>query len=89
MKYALLAVPLLMLAACGPYQLDAAERQTAELGARDHADRSQSDYVGCSGQDSDKDGYVTCETRARAAGHASTEILCSYKAGSRGCKRKA
>lgn len=88
MKHVLVAVPLLMLAACGPYQLSAEERQTAELGARDHADRTQSDWVGCSGQDSDKDGYVTCSTKSRTGAHAESEILCSYKSGSRGCKRK-
>lgn len=74
------------LAACGPYQLSAEERQTAELGARDRADRSQADYVGCSGQDSDKDGYVTCSTKSRIAPHAESEMLCSYR--SRGCKAK-
>lgn len=89
MRLPLAAAALLLLSACGPYQLSAEERQTAELGARDHADRTQSDYVGCSGQDSDKDGYVTCSTKARAAPHAESEILCSYKSGSRGCKRKA
>lgn len=84
---ALLAA-LLALAACGPYQLSDAERQTAELGARDIADRSQADFIGCSGQDSDKDGYVTCSVRGRAAPQAVSELACSYKAGSRGCKRK-
>lgn len=81
-----LAAPL---AACGPYQLTDAERMTAELGARDYADRTQSDYVGCSGQDSEPDGYVTCSVKGRAAPQSQQEIACSYKAGSRGCKRKA
>lgn len=89
MKRILALAAVLSLAACGPYQLSAEERQTAELGARDHADRTQSDWVGCSGQDSDKDGYVTCSTKSRNGVHAESEILCSYKAGSRGCKRKA
>lgn len=75
------------LAACGPYQLSDAERMNAELGARDYADRAASDFVSVSGQDSDKDGYVTATIRARASGHAEAEILCAYK--TRGCKRKS
>lgn len=83
---ALALVPLLALTACGPYQLSGDERERAELGARERAERSGSDYVGCSGQDSDKDGYVTCTIKDRASPKAEHEIACAYK--SRGCKSK-
>lgn len=75
------------LAACGPYQLSEQERTTAELGAREIADRSQAEFVGCSGQDSDKDGYVTCTIKDRVSPKAEHELACAYQ--SRGCKRKA
>lgn len=78
----------LSVTACGAYQLTAEERQSAELGARDTADRSQADYVGCSGSDSDRDGYVTCSIKSRANPGTQTDLLCSYASGSRGCKRK-
>ena len=91
MKRTTLAVLALVLtsslAACGPYQLSEQERSVTELGAREIADRSQADFVGCSGQDSDKDGYVTCTIKDRVSPHAEHELLCAYK--SRGCKRKA
>lgn len=87
MKRILALAALLPLAACGPYQLADTERQVAELGAREIADRSQADFVGCSGQDSDKDGYVTCTIKDRASPRAEHELACAYK--SRGCKRKA
>lgn len=74
------------LAACGPYQLTEQEKTVTDLGARETADRSQADFVGCSGQDSDKDGYVTCTIKDRVSPKAEHELLCSYK--SRGCKRK-
>jgi len=83
---ALAAVLATSLGACGPYQLSEQERTTSELGAREIADRSQAEFVGCSGQDSDKDGYVTCTIKDRASPRAEHELACAYK--SRGCKRK-
>ncbi|MFY9293296.1 MAG: hypothetical protein WAP03_21745 [Methylorubrum rhodinum] len=87
MKRILTLAAVLSLAACGPYQLNDQERSTAELGAREIADRSQADFVGCSGQDSDKDGYVTCTIKDRSSPKAEHELACAYA--SRGCKRKA
>ena len=72
------------LAGCGSYVLTEQQRQTAEIGARDFADRSGGRFVSCSGQDSDGDGYVTCAIQTAAA--ASEDIVCAYA--SRGCKRK-
>ncbi len=69
------------------HQLKSEESIVAEAGARDYADRSQSKFIGCSGQDSPPvDGYVTCSIAALAAPHAETELVCGYKG--RGCKRK-
>ena len=78
MKRILTLAAVLSLAACGPHQLTENERTTAELGAREIADRSQSDFVGCSGQDSEKDGYVTCTIKDRAAPRAEHEVACAY-----------
>lgn len=72
------------LASCsGPYALNEEEMLKAEAGARDFAERSGGKYISCSGQDSDKDGYVTCIVRLD---NSSQEITCAYKA--RGCKIK-
>jgi len=75
-----------VLAAC-EHDLSPQEQQTAELGARAFADRSASSYVGCSGRDSDSDGYVTCSIKANAPPSTVTEVLCAYK-GQPGCKSK-
>ena len=83
---ALAAALMTSLTACGPYHLTEQEKTVTDLGARETADRSQADFVGCSGQDSDKDGYVTCTIKDRVSPKAEHELLCSYK--SRGCKRK-
>ena len=91
MRHIIIAVAAAMtltLAACGPYQLSESERQTAELGARDIAERSGADFVGCSGSDSDNDGYVTCTIKGKSAPNATSDLLCSFKNGARGCKRK-
>lgn len=82
-----------MLAGCGgPYALTDAEKTTAELGARDYADRDRARFVSCSGQDSDRDGYITCTIAHAGAAAADAgrneDVLCSYKNGARGCKRK-
>jgi hypothetical protein len=63
------------------YMLNDAERATAELGARDFAERSGARYISCSGQDSDGDDYVTCST-------STNELACSYIESARGCKVK-
>ncbi|MEW6256920.1 MAG: hypothetical protein AB1592_13275 [Pseudomonadota bacterium] len=75
----------LLVAGCGPYQLTPAEQSTAELGARDFAERSGGNFVSCSGQDSDSDGYVTCAVSIKST---PTDLVCAYKANARGCKRK-
>ena len=87
-------IAVLALAACGgPTTLKPDQQQAAELGARQYAERAGADFVACSGQDSDKDGYVSCSIKSRANPGAMSEILCSYKNGgaamSAGCKRKA
>lgn len=79
------ALAALLVAACGPYQLTPAEQSTAELGARDYAERSGGSYVSCSGQDSDKDGYVTCAVSIKST---PTDLVCAYQGNARGCKRK-
>lgn len=76
-----LMVVLLLLTACGPYQLQEVEKLRVGAAAGDYAARSGTTLTGCSGQDSDRDGYVTCDL-----GDGSS-IACSY--GSEpGCKRK-
>jgi hypothetical protein len=82
-----LSIAALMLAACGPkpYNLTADEQSTAELGARDFADNLNAEFIGCSGQDSDGDDYVTCTV---SRGSQMQEIVCSYADNARGCKIK-
>ena len=78
------------LASCGnlgPYSLNDNEKTTAELGARDYADRSGSDFLACSGIDSEPDGYVTCEIRDRNT-HEKQKLSCSYRNNAKGCKSK-
>lgn len=82
---ALIGVASITLAGCGPYALDTAERSTAELGARDYAERAGGSFISCSGQDSDRDGYVTCGVKLQTGPQ---DLVCSYKANARGCKRK-
>jgi hypothetical protein len=87
-KKILLGLSVLLLSACGgPYNLDSDESTTAELGARDYADKSQADFLGCSGIDSEPDGYVTCEIRDRQT-RISQKLTCSYRNKARGCKSK-
>lgn len=82
---ALVAASALTLAACGSYQLNPAEQSTAELGARDYAERAGGSFISCSGQDSDRDGYVTCGAALKTG---PLDLVCSYKDNARGCKRK-
>ncbi|MEN8132539.1 MAG: hypothetical protein ABFS45_20625 [Pseudomonadota bacterium] len=67
----------------GPYALNEEESLKAEAGARDFAERSGGKFISCSGQDSEKDGYVTCTVEADSG---SKDIACAYK--TRGCKSK-
>lgn len=87
MKPILALAVVLPLAACGPYQLESAEVNTARLGAMEYAQRAEADVLGVSGQDSDKDGYVTATIKARKGGHSEVAILCAYR-GNPGCKPK-
>lgn len=68
----------------GPYALNEEESLKAEAGARDFAERSGGKFISCSGQDSDKDGYVTCTVQVD---DRSQDIACAYQA--RGCKAKS
>jgi hypothetical protein len=67
----------------GPYALNEEESLKAEAGARDFAERSGGKFISCSGQDSAKDGYVTCTVQIDTR---SQDIACAYK--TRGCKSK-
>ena len=72
------------LTSCGgPYALSEEETLKAEAGARDFAERSGGKFISCSGQDSEKDGYVTCMVQVDTS---SKDIACAYK--TRGCKTK-
>lgn len=85
MKRYLLLLPIAALAACGgPYQLEPQERDTTELGAVKFSQAAGYTFISCSGQDSDRDKYVTC-TMKKPDGNM-TEALCSYKGA--GCKVK-
>ncbi len=68
----------------GPYALNEEETLKAEAGARDFAERSGGKFISCSGQDSEKDGYVTCTVQVE---DSSKDISCAYK--TRGCKGKS
>ncbi len=79
-------IALSTIAACGgPYSLNSTEQAMAENGARQWAERTQAKFVGCSGQDSDNDNYVSCTVQN--AQNVQEEVLCAYK-GTVGCKRK-
>jgi hypothetical protein len=67
----------------GTYALNEEESLKAEAGARDFAERSGGKFISCSGQDSEKDGYVTCTVQVDKG---SNDIACAYK--TRGCKSK-
>lgn len=86
----LCAAACLALAACGPYNLTPDEQGRSELGARDFSERSGGSFISCSGQDSDKDGYVTCSVNVKnGSGQiVETDLLCAYSGTARGCKRK-
>jgi hypothetical protein len=72
------------LASCGgPYSLSEEETLKAEAGARDFAERAGGKFISCSGQDTEKDGYVTCTVQGDTGPQ---EIACAYK--TRGCKLK-
>lgn len=82
-----LGAPVL-LASCGespPYPLTQSEQSTAELGARDYAERMGGSYVSCSGQDSNNDGYVTCAIKLP---EGEKDLVCSFRGSARGCKTK-
>lgn len=89
MKYIVVAATIAVaagLAACGgPYELTAFEKQTAELGALKFAAAAVMVPVSVSGQDSDRDGYVTATLKDSTG--ALVEIVCSYRQES-GCKKK-
>ena len=74
-------VALAILTACGSYQLTELEKLRVGSAASDYAARLDATLVGCSGQDSDRDGYVSCDLSN------DTAIVCSYGEQS-GCKRK-
>lgn len=85
---ALVAASAIGLSACGgPYQLTPSQQSTAELGARDYAERLGGTFISCSGQasDRDRDGYVTCGVSLKGS---PADLLCSFKENTRGCKRK-
>jgi hypothetical protein len=77
------------LAACsaGPHNLTQAEQQTAELGGIKFTQALGQDFLGCSGIDSEPDGYVTCSSKNRETA-AVSQIVCSYQSGAAGCKMK-
>jgi hypothetical protein len=74
------------LAACGgPIQLTAAQSNTTQLGALQYAQSDGGKFVSCSGQDSDRDGYVACTIKDVSG--TDKAIVCSYE-GAPGCKLK-
>jgi hypothetical protein len=81
----ILFASMIALAGCGgPYTLTPAERDTTELGAVKFSQAAGYTFVSCSGQDSDRDSYVTC-TMKKPEGNM-FEALCSYTGS--GCKAK-
>lgn len=84
-KLALVVALTSTLAACGPYSLDQNEKRTAETGGLRYSQAANLDFVSCSGQDSDRDGYVTCTAKDRKS-QQMTQLVCSYR--SEGCKSK-
>ena len=89
-KLGIAASLCLALAGCGesgPYTLTQTEQATTENGAREYAERAGGKYLSCTGQDTDRVGYVTCGFKDAATG-AVEELRCSYRNGAKGCKRK-
>jgi hypothetical protein len=74
----------------GAYALTEQEQTIVNLGGREYAERARATLIGCSGHDSDEDGYVSCTIQPSTGAGASTqsdqEILCGYR--TRGCKDK-
>jgi hypothetical protein len=72
------------------YTLTEQEQTTVNLGGREYAERTRAILIGCSGHDSDEDGYVSCTVQPSigtgASAQSDQEILCGYRA--RGCKGK-
>ena len=91
MKYFI--IPMLtfagfVLAGCdNSVTLDNNQMKTVKLAGMEYAGNSGSDFVGCSGLDSDGDGYVTCTMKNRTTSVVSA-MLCSYKGDAGGCKNK-
>ncbi len=73
----------IVITACGKHDLTSDESLRAETGARDFAERATGKFISCSGEDSDRDGYVTCTIEVNKT---MQDIACAYK--TRGCKKK-
>lgn len=87
MKKLMFALPaVLLLTACGDYSLQEVEALRADKAARAFAVSAGTTSIGCSGQDSNSDNYVTC-TIKDGAGQL-IEITCSYSSAEAGCKLK-
>lgn len=59
--------------------------KTAEHGALSFANQMRAHFIGCSSQDSEPDGYVTCNVQEEGKTGV-TPLSCGYK--SEGCKLK-
>jgi hypothetical protein len=81
---AALALASVALVACG--DLSPSDLQKAELAAMKFSVGMDATYLGCSGKDSDQDGYVTCSAQSKATLDIK-ELSCSYT-GAGGCKLK-
>jgi hypothetical protein len=87
-KLAIIAVLSAGLVACGSgNNISNSESAIANSGGKDFATNLGAKFLSCSGEDSDKDGYVSCTVQPAASGGVTPppmEILCGYKTA--GCK---
>jgi len=76
---------LLSSCAKGPVTLSNEEMKTVKLAAMEFGAKLGEDLAGCSGQDSEPDGYVSC-TFSKRSTSAVVNHQCSYKGDAGGCK---
>ena len=86
--FTLFSVMVLSVALVGcQYDLQEVEKLRVQNAAQSFASQADYTFLGCSGTDSDGDGYVTC-TAKDPASSSIANLSCSYKSAGAGCKFK-
>lgn len=85
--FATAALTTLLTGCFENHVLTQAERMTAEIGARRFAEPTGERFSGCSTQDKNGDGLITC-TIVNPTTLDRSELLCGYRESKIGCTRK-